>query len=56
MIDAGSKSASGPSRDSREKSGAGGRDRTGDVQLGRGADEGEPGKPEDEDPSAIRIF
>jgi hypothetical protein len=30
--------------------GAGGRDRTGDVQLGKGADAGEPGKPEDENP------
>ena len=33
-----------------EKNGAGDRGRTGDVQLGKGADEGEPGKPEDENP------
>jgi hypothetical protein len=30
--------------------GAGDGDRTRDVQLGKGADAGEPGKPEDENP------
>jgi hypothetical protein len=36
--------------------GAGDRGRTGDVQLGKGADSGGPGKPEDENPWVTRIF
>ena len=38
-------------RDLAERlSGASDRGRTGDVQVWKGADEGEPGKPEDENP------
>jgi hypothetical protein len=57
MAAAGASSARGGSRPSSQvvdsvggNRGAGDRGRTGDVQLGKGAEPGEPGKAEDESP------